>query len=143
MNAVATGVLAEASAQAGARFVYVSTDAVFDGSRGNYGEEDTPHPFSVYGETKLEGEEQARTHHQAPLIVRVNFFGWSPSGQRSILEFFVNELAAGRRVQGYTDFIVTSLYVTHLLDAIAGLITAEASGTFHLGSSDALSKADL
>lgn len=141
VNAEATGVLAAAAADAGSRFVYVSTDAVFDGSRGGYAEEDEPSPFSVYGETKLEGEQRARDHHPDPLIARVNFFGWSPSGHRSILEFFVNELSAGRRVQGYSDFVVTTLYVGHLVDALVTLVDEGATGTFHLGSSDRLSKA--
>lgn len=140
-NAEATGHLAEAAAEAGAAFVYVSTDAVFDGARGNYNEDDEPNPFSVYGETKLAGEHEALQRHPDPLVVRVNFFGWSPSGTRSILEFFVNELGAGHRVRGYVDFTVTSLYVAHLVQAIDGLVAARANGLVHIASSDALSKA--
>ena len=40
----------------GAKFVHISTDAVFDGVRGDYSEEDAPNPLSTYARTKLAGE---------------------------------------------------------------------------------------
>jgi dTDP-4-dehydrorhamnose reductase len=139
INVDATRVLARAAQDAGARFVYISTDAVFDGARGDYSETDEPSPFSVYGETKLKGEQQAMGETEA-LVVRTNFFGWSPSGHRSILEFFVNELSAGHDVKGYTDFVVTSTYVQFLLQAIRRLVELRATGIIHVVSSDKLSK---
>lgn len=142
INADATGALAEAAAEAGSRFVLISTDAVFDGSRGHYTEQDEPNPTSVYGRTKLLGERLAARDPGA-LIIRTNFFGWSPSGRRSILEFFVNELSAGRRVRGFTDFTTTSAYVQVLADTIWRLVDLDASGPIHVTSSDALTKYDF
>ncbi len=139
INVDATRVLARAAQQAGAQFIYISTDAVFDGARGDYTETDEPSPFSVYGETKLRGEQQALNETSA-LVVRTNFFGWSPSGHRSILEFFVNELSAGHKVKGYTDFVVTSTYAQLLLEAIRRLTERSATGIIHVASSDKLSK---
>jgi dTDP-4-dehydrorhamnose reductase len=72
------------------------------------------------------------------LIVRTNFFGWSPTGQRSILEFFVNELRANRSVNGFTNVTTTSLYAQTLLDYIYQL--KDHSGIFHLTSRDAITK---
>jgi len=139
VNADATGVLAQAAEDIGARFVFISTDAVFDGNRGRYMESDPPNPTSVYGRTKLKGEQRAANATDA-LIVRTNFFGWSPSGSRSILEFFVNELSAGRRVRGFTDFTTTSAYAPALAEAIEGLVACRATGLFHVTSPDALTK---
>jgi dTDP-4-dehydrorhamnose reductase len=139
VNADATRQLARAAADVGAQFVCISTDAVFDGSRGDYTESDAPRPFSVYGRTKLLGEEYALQETDA-LVLRTNFFGWSPSGSRSILEFFVNELSAGRPVNGYTDFIVTSTYASFLLEAIWQLAARRTTGIVHVGSADRLSK---
>src|SRR4030066_46346 len=48
--------LASHVARGGARMVHVSTDAVFDGLRGDYREEDQPNPQGVYARTKLAGE---------------------------------------------------------------------------------------
>ncbi len=139
INAVAPGSLSAAASTVGARFVQISTDAVFDGSRGQYTETDTPNPFSAYGRTKLEGEALVLANSDA-LAVRTNFFGWSPTGRRSILEFFVNELSAGHKVRGFTDFVVTSGYVQVLCDALWRLVGAQSSGILHVTSSDALSK---
>ena len=142
VNVVATKAIAEACAEVGARMVHISTDALFAGDRGNYTEGDEPAPFSYYGETKLAGEEAVRTALADHLIVRTNFFGWSETGRKSVLEFFVNSLRAGQNVRGYPDFIVTSIYIQTLLDAIWKLGSVGAVGTFHVASSDALSKYD-
>lgn len=71
VNAVAVSHLATAAARAGARFVQVSTDYVFDGQASSpYAPDAPPAPASAYGRTKLAGELAARTAHPAPLIVR-------------------------------------------------------------------------
>ena len=139
INAEATASLASAAGACAARFVYISTDAVFDGRRGHYAEDEDPSPTSVYGRTKLAGEERARRVTDA-LIIRTNFFGWSPSGTRSILEFFVNELGAGNRIRGFTDFTTTSAYAPVLAETIDALVSMDAVGTFHVTSPDALTK---
>jgi dTDP-4-dehydrorhamnose reductase len=139
INADATGALAHVAQEISARFVYISTDAVFDGERGRYAEGDTPNPTSVYGRTKLQGEQRAAEATDA-LIIRTNFFGWSPSGSRSILEFFVNELSQEHAVRGFTDFTTSSAYAQVLTQTISDLIDADASGLFHVTSPDALTK---
>ena len=143
VNVESTTHLARACADVGAKLVYLSTDAVFDGGRGNYTEQDATNPFSVYGETKLLGEQAALAVYDDVLITRTNFFGWSPTGTRSILEFFVNALRSGQQVSGYTDFVVSSIYVQDLLTAIYALVGSDRRGVVHLGASNALSKYDF
>jgi dTDP-4-dehydrorhamnose reductase len=143
VNAGATASLAAAASSCGALMVYVSTDAVFDGSRGSYAETDATNPFSVYGESKLAGEDAVRAAHDQHLILRTNFFGWSPSGTRSILEFFVNGFRSRNEMNGYTDFRVTSIYAQQLLAVTAALVERGSTGTFHVASRDALSKFDF
>ena len=142
INATSTGDLAGVAQRIGAQFVYISTDAVFDGTRGNYSETDATNPTSVYGQTKLEGEALASQATDA-LIIRTNFFGWSPTGRRSILEFFVNELSAGHPVKGFTDFTTTSAYAQVLAEAIGSLVAKSVTGVFHVTSPDALTKYDF
>jgi len=143
VNVVATGAIAEACTEVGARMVHISTDAIFSGATGNYSEDDPPEPFSWYGETKLAGEQAVRDNLADHLVVRTNFFGWSETGHKSVLEFFVNSLRAGTNVRGYPDFVVTSIYVQSLLDAIWRLGELGVTGTVNLASSDALSKYDF
>jgi dTDP-4-dehydrorhamnose reductase len=141
-NVTATETIAQAAQEHGARLIYISTDAVFDGRVGNYAEGDTPNPFSVYGQTKLDGE-YAALEYDGTLVVRTNFFGWSPSGTRSILEFFVNSLSNRTPVKGFTDFTVTSIYVRELIEAMYSLAEGSAHGILHVASHDALSKYDF
>jgi dTDP-4-dehydrorhamnose reductase len=142
VNVVATQEIARAASDIGARMVHISTDAVFAGTTGNYAETDEPEPFSYYGETKLAGEDAVRREVEDHLVVRTNFFGWSETGRKSVLEFFVNSLRERQNVRGYPDFIVTSIYVRALLEAIWQLGEEGAVGTLHVASSDALSKYD-
>jgi len=143
VNAEATKVIARACEHAGTKLIYISTDAVFSGQptatklAGNYLETDPPNPSTVYGESKLRGENLAQQETN-PLIIRTNFFGWSPTGQRSILEFFVNELRANRTVNGFTNVTTTSLYTQTLMDYIFQL--KDNSEIFHVTSSDVITK---
>lgn len=140
INAEAVKMLAEECTDIGATLIQISTDAVFDGHLGNYSEADPPNPNTVYGESKLQGEIYALEHNDS-LVVRTNFFGWSPTGQRSILEFFVNNLSAGNSVNGFTDTITTSLYATDLVENI--IFLSQCRGIVHLTSTDSLSKYDF
>jgi len=60
-----------------------------------------------------------------------------------VLEFFVNSLRAGTNIRGYPDFIVTSIYVQSLMQAIWDLTEAQTTGTVHVASSDPRSKYDF
>ncbi len=143
VNVTASRILAEEAEALGSTMVFISTDALFSGRRGSYREEDELEPFSIYGETKALGEEAVRAATANHLIVRTNFFGWSETGQKSILEFFVNSLRQGRAVRGYPDFVVTSIYVQSLIQAIWDLTERGATGTVHVVSDDARSKYDF
>lgn len=137
INARVVEALAQECSAIGATLIHISTDAVFDGHRGNYTELDHTSPNTEYGRSKLAGEEFALANNQA-LIIRTNFFGWSPSRQRSIVEFFSNNLSAGQPIIGYTDTITTSLYVSDLIERIFALQNTR--GIVHLTSVDPLSK---
>jgi dTDP-4-dehydrorhamnose reductase len=66
--------LAEAAASVRAALVHISTDYVFDGAKGSpYVEEDPPHPLSVYGQSKLAGEEAVAQVDGAHIILRTSW----------------------------------------------------------------------
>jgi dTDP-4-dehydrorhamnose reductase len=124
----------------GAKFVFISTDAVFDGSQGNYQESDPVSPASVYGRTKADAELAVLEANPSSLILRVNFHGWSPSGRRSLSEFFFNRLSEGNATPGFTDVVVSTMYAGDLVSAAIELVGADSSGIVHLASREAISK---
>jgi dTDP-4-dehydrorhamnose reductase len=140
INAEAAQVLAQAARQVDARFVQISTDAVFDGRIGGYQESDQPNPSTAYGRTKYAGEQLVIEANPESLIVRTNFFGWSPSGTRSILEFFVNALSRGERVNGFVNYSVTTAFVDEVSTALVELVDQQVSGIVHVASADSLTK---
>lgn len=139
INAEATRELAQVARETNARLIYICTDSVFSGTRGNYSELDHTDPFSVYGTTKLLGEQYAQQETE-PLIIRTNFFGWSPTKIRSILEFFHTNLENHNPIQGFTNITTTSLYTHTLLDYIWQLADGSHTGIFHVTSRDSLTK---
>lgn len=141
LNGEIPGILAEVAAKASIRFLHISTDAVFDGTKdGIYTEEDAPNPPGVYSATKLLGEQNALSANPAAAIARVNFFGWSLSGTRSLSEFFYNKLSAGQPANGFTDVYFCPMFVGDLAETLLRMLDKGLSGLYHVVGSEALSK---
>jgi dTDP-4-dehydrorhamnose reductase len=132
--------LAEDVSKGGARLLHVSTDAVFDGKRGDYTEEDEPHPLSVYAQTKLAGEQAVLAIDPKALVVRVNFYGWSLSGKRSLAEFFFNNLRAGKETLGFCDVFFCPLLANDLAQILLTMIRLDLSGLYHVVAPQSISK---
>jgi dTDP-4-dehydrorhamnose reductase len=144
LNAELPGELAASVAHRGIRFIHISTDAVFDGTKnGIYTEADTPNPLGIYARTKLEGERNVLSANPDASVARVNFFGWSLSGTRSLSEFFFNKLSAGEHCNGFTDVYFCPLFVGDLAETLVRMLDKGLSGLYHVVGSEALSKHDF
>ena len=144
LNAEFPGELAELCAKHAIRLIHISTDAVFDGTKdGIYAEKDMPNPLGVYAQTKLEGEQNVLSANSKATIARVNFFGWSLSGTRSLSEFFYNSLSKGQQVNGFTDVWFCTMFVGDLADTLVRMLEKGLSGLYHAVGSEALTKYDF
>jgi dTDP-4-dehydrorhamnose reductase len=132
--------LAELVARGGARLLHVSTDAVFDGQRGGYTEEDAPNPLGTYAQTKLDGERGVLAADPKAIVARVNLFGWSLSGKRSLAEFFFNKLSAGEACMGFTDVFFCPMLANDLGGVFLKMLDAGLSGLYHAVGSECISK---
>jgi dTDP-4-dehydrorhamnose reductase len=141
LNTAVPRELAIACAKRKIKFVHLSTDAVFDGvHEGAYTEEDTPNPQGVYAHTKFDGERAVREANPQAIIARVNFFGWSLGGHRSLGEFFFTNLGKGKRVGGFTDVIFCPMWVNHLAQTLIAMLEKDLHGLYHVVGAQPMSK---
>jgi dTDP-4-dehydrorhamnose reductase len=141
MNADLPGEMASACAKRSIRLIHISTDAVFDGTKnGIYTEDDSPNPIGVYSQTKLDGERNVLSANPNAIIARVNFFGWSLSGTRSLSEFFFNNLSTFQPCNGFTDVYFCPLFVGDLAETLVRMLDQGLSGLYHVVGPEALSK---
>ena len=141
LNTDLAGELAIACAKRDIRFVHISTDAVFDGTReGVHTEEDATSPPGVYSQTKLDGERAVQEVNRGAIIARVNFYGWSLGGRRSLAEFFVNNLGEGKNVNGFTDVIFCPMLVNDTARLLLEMLQKGLRGLYHVVGGQAMSK---
>jgi dTDP-4-dehydrorhamnose reductase len=141
LNADLPGDLATACARRGVKMVHISTDSVFDGTKEElYAETDAPSPVGMYPVTKLQGERNVLAANPQAAVARVNFFGWSLGGKRSISEFFFNNLSAGKRCNGFTDVWFCTMFVGDLADTLLQMLEKDLSGLYHATGSEAMTK---
>jgi len=143
MNSLLPKRLAAVAGTLGIKIIHISTDAVFDGIRGGYSETDAPSPVNVYGRTKLAGENGVLTINPKAIVARVNFFGWSLSGKRSLAEWFYNNLKNNNKISGFTDIYFCPVLVNILCDTLARLAESGTSGVYHVVGGEAISKYDF
>lgn len=139
VNATAPAYIADAARAAGARLVHISTDYVFDGEGARpYRPEDPPNPRSVYGRTKLAGEEAVRRADPLALTVRT---AWVySSGGINFVTRMLKALRGREPVQVVADQVGTPTSARSLGAALWGLAEAGASGLLHYRDSGMASR---
>jgi dTDP-4-dehydrorhamnose reductase len=138
VNVEITQVLAELAAES--RFVFFSTDLVFDGTRGNYVETDAPNPLHVYGETKTVAEEFVlkNPHH---LVVRTSInAGLSRAGNRGFNEQLRLSLQAGQGMTLFTDEFRCPIPAVETVRTVWELVGKNCAGIYHVAGADKLSR---
>ena len=122
VNGTAVGFIAEAAARIDATLVHISTDYVFDGTRVDpYKETDSTNPMSVYGKSKLLGEQSIMasglTKH---FIVRTSWL-YGPGGS-NFVETIIRLAATSEDLRIIDDQIGSPTYTADLADAIFQLL---------------------
>jgi dTDP-4-dehydrorhamnose reductase len=144
LNAELPGQLAGLCAKRDIRLIYISTDAVFDGTKEDvYTEDDMPNPLGVYAQTKLDGERAVLSVNSDAAVARVNFFGWSLSGTRALSEFFFNKLSTHQQANGFTDVWFCTMFVGDLAETLVRMLERGLSGLYHTVGSEAITKYDF
>jgi dTDP-4-dehydrorhamnose reductase len=151
VNRDGTAALARAAVERGIGFVFVSTDFVFDGAGSPpYVETESARPLSVYGRSKLEGEQAVLAAGTSTVVVRTSVvYSWVPLAQRAASaskkpvnfgSWVVDELVAGRGLRIVEDQVASPTLADDLAGAILGLIDLRAHGTFHAAGATPVSR---
>lgn len=120
------------------KLVYVSTDFVFDGKKGNYKEEDTPNPLNFYAQTKLKSEQLVKDSGLDYLIARVAvLYGTEKNGK--FVDWCITKLKNQEYVTLIADHIRTPTLVDDIADVLHILILNNRRGTYHVAGSETLS----
>jgi dTDP-4-dehydrorhamnose reductase len=130
------GSAAVAAAAREARLVHLSSDIVFDGTRGCYREDDPVSPVHAYGRSKAEAERLVAELHPEAVIVRTSLiYGGSEPGPQERLA------REGRRF--FVDEIRSPVQVEDLARALLELVALDYSGPLHMAGADDISRYDL
>jgi len=140
INVDASRTLATAAAEVGAQFVYISTDAIFDGTRSWNKETDPANPLSLYGRTKYEGELACIDANPKTLIARINIYGWNALPKNSLAEWMLGKLEAGERFPGFADVYFCPMLVNDLSDILLTMVDKKLTGVYHVCGSERISK---
>lgn len=137
LNATAVGYIAEAAELAGATLIHYSTGFIFDGeSSAGYKEDDEPNPISVYGQSKLQGEIEARKCSKL-YIIRLNLlFGkaaQSESAKKSFPDLIIDLSKEKDAIDFVDDEISSPTYSVDLAKASIKLAEEKFPyGIYHL-----------
>jgi dTDP-4-dehydrorhamnose reductase len=125
--------------------IYISTDFVFDGEKGNYKEEDDLKPVNWYGFTKVQAESLIETCDMPWAIVRTCLvYGNALSGTRNNIITWVKEkLEKGEKIKVVDDQIRTPTYVEDLAKGILLIAEKKAEGIFHISGKDILTPYEM
>ncbi len=143
VNAGGAKAVAEACRNIGALIVYFSTDYVFDGAKGSpYVETDAPHPLSVYGKSKLAGEEAVRAVSSDHLIIRTSWIygAYGKNFVETMLKLATGQLAAPSAgqptlpIRVVDDQIGCPTWTFSIAKQLALILEKRLRGTIHVAS---------
>ncbi len=140
INTAGALVAARAGATLGAGFVYYSSEYVFDGERGPYGEKDPPRPLSVYGRTKLQAEQALLAEIPRALVIRTTVvYGPERQGKNFVYQL-LRRCQLGETVRVPVDQLSSPTYNQDLAAASLELAEREMLGLFHIAGAEILDR---
>ena len=95
------------------RLLHISSDAVFDGKKGMYVEEDVMNPINIYAKSKMLGEKLISENLENYVIIRTNFYGFHKQ-DKFLFNWILSKLKNNERFLGFNDVFFNPLEVTNL-----------------------------
>ncbi len=142
MNAHAVALVCNQCTKMGSRLVYISTDYVFDGKSGPYGENAKTSPINIYGKTKLKGEIEAMKSKEWLIIRTGNVFDFG-FDEKNFVVRLIERLRRGEEVLAQTDLYASPTLATHIAKGIKMLLLKGKSGIYNICGKETISRYEL
>lgn len=143
-NVTTTESICKGAKRVNSRIIYISTDYIFDGQSGPYGEEDLPNPINYYGKSKLAGENLVRGSQVPNTIVRtIVLYGYGKQLKSSFISWLLGELRKSNKVRIVNDQWGNTTLVDDLGDAIDRTIDLSYTGIVNVGGTEFLTRYEL
>jgi len=131
LNGKGPDLLAHACRKLSVRLMHISTDYVFDGTKGKpYTEDDSPNPINVYGASKLAGENAIRHAMDDYIIVRTQWLIGHKG--RNFVSTILSAAQINERLRVVNDQWGSPTFATDVARAITQLLEADARGVYHV-----------
>ncbi len=119
------------------KLIFISSDYVFNGLKGDYTEECGRSPVTQYGVCKLQSEDYIIYSLKNTVIVRTaNVYGRGGG----FYNFLHNSLSLGKTIPAYTDTYYTPTFIDYLTDSIAGLISVDYRGIINVAGNENINR---
>ncbi|TCN56359.1 SDR family oxidoreductase [Flavobacterium circumlabens] len=126
------------------KYIYISTDSVFDGDNGDYLENSKVNPLNYYAETKFLGENAVKECTPSYYILRTNIYGFNKPIKNSLFEWGYSELNKGIELNGFANMFFNPLYVGQLAELIEQIVEKDIEfGVYNTSCDDKISKYDF
>jgi len=139
VNAKGTENIVNACKKIDCKLIYVSTDFVFDGEKGNYTEKDETNPLNYYALTKLNGEEFVRNSNLDYAITRVSvLYGWHE--KPNFVTWVMGELKKNKKINIVTDQYNSPTLADNAAEALIRIYEKDKSGIYHVAGDERISR---
>lgn len=122
------------------RFIYISTDCLFNGEKGSYKEDDSPSPLNYYAQTKLEGELFVEQKLKNYVILRTTMVGLNRVKGESFAEWIIKNLEDHQSIGMFYDVKFSPLFIDTLSYYIDNLLNLKFVGKINIAACSTLSK---
>lgn len=143
LNANFPAEMASACHERGIKFLYISTDHLFDDNGSYFSEEEPVVLVNYYARSKKIAEDLILKNYADALIIRTNFYGKSISTKPSFTDWIENNLRVGTEIKIAEDIYFNPVFMGDLVEASHLLLDKNQTGIFNITSDDRISKFDF
>lgn len=145
VNVEGTRNIADAAMAVNVKVIFLSSNAIYDGSNPPYDEKSKPNPIDIYGKTKVEGEKAILESNLNYVILRlITMYGWPQAGGRqNPVTWIIDNLKRGERINVVNDIYNNHLWAGQAAEVIWKVIKKNISGVYNIAGADCISRYEL